>query len=85
MKELSKTDNLLNEYIINNSEISSTNEHLLTQQSFNNNLNIKLQSKRNSLKIGLLEIFIDSFHFCSFLQIFVFISAHLPIFCTEPP
>lgn len=50
MKELSKTDNLLNEYIINNSEISSTNERLLTQQSFNNNLNIKLQSKRNSVK-----------------------------------
>ena len=53
MKELSKTDNLLNEYIINNSEISSTNEHLLTQQSFNNILNIKLQSKRNSVKSNI--------------------------------
>ena len=42
-------------------------------------------NKRSLLKIGLLEIFIDSFHFCSFLQISVSISAHLPIFRTEPP
>ena len=50
MKRLSKVDNILNEYIINNSEISSTNEHLLTQQSFNNNLKINIHSRRNSIK-----------------------------------
>ena len=45
MKELSKADNILNEYIINNSEVSPMNEHLLTQQSFNKKVNIKLQTK----------------------------------------
>ena len=50
MKRLSNLDNILDEYIINNSEISSTNEHLHTQQSFNNNLKINIHSRRNSIK-----------------------------------
>ena len=50
MKRLSKLDNILDKYIINNSEISSTNEHLHTQQSFNNNLKINIHSRRNSIK-----------------------------------
>ena len=55
MKESSKLDNYLNEYTINNSEISSLNEHLFTQQSVNNKFNIKLQSRRNSTKKNLLK------------------------------
>ena len=55
MKELSKADNILNEYIINNSEVSPMNEHLLTQQSFNKKVNIKLQTKRNSTKKNPLK------------------------------
>ena len=52
MKESTKVnDNILNEYIMNNnSEIPQTNKHLLTPHSLKNNLNIKIQSRRNSLK-----------------------------------
>ena len=52
MKESTKVDDdILNEYIMNNnSEIPQTNKHLLTPHSLKNNLNIKIQSRRNSLK-----------------------------------
>ena len=55
MKELSKVDNLLNEYIINNPEISPINNNLQTHQSFNNKHNIKLQTRRNSSKKNPLK------------------------------
>ena len=51
MKELTKVDNILNEYIINDTELSSKNEYLLTQQSvINSKLNLKLQNQRNISK-----------------------------------
>ena len=55
MKELSKADNILNKYIINNPEIPSLNGHLLTQQTFNLKCNTKLQAKRNSNKKNPLK------------------------------
>ena len=50
MKELSKSESLLNEYIMNTSELSSSREHIYTQQSINNNLNLKLQNRKSTIK-----------------------------------
>ena len=50
MKSSSKADNILNEYIINNTDLSSTNEHLFTQQSVKNNLNMNIHNRRNLIK-----------------------------------
>ena len=50
MKELSKSESLLNEYIMNTSELSSSREYIYTHQSINNNLNLKLQSKSSTIK-----------------------------------
>ena len=50
MKRSSKADNILNEYIINNTDLSSTNEHLFTQQSVKNNLNMNIHNRRNLIK-----------------------------------
>ena len=50
MKELSKSESLLNEYVMNTSELSSNLEHIFTQQSINNNLYLKMQSKKSTIK-----------------------------------
>ena len=50
MKELSKSESILNEYIMNTSELSSSREHIYTQQSINNNLNLKLQNRKSTIK-----------------------------------
>ena len=47
MKEFSKAENILNKYIITDSENSKISERLLTQQSVNKKLNIVLQNRRN--------------------------------------
>ena len=50
MKELSKSESLLNEYVMNTSELSSSVEHIFTQQSINNNLCLKMQSMKSTIK-----------------------------------
>ena len=50
MKELSKSESILNEYVMNTSEISSSREYIYTQQSLNNNLSLKLKSRKSSIK-----------------------------------
>ena len=47
MKEFSKTDNILNRYILTDSENSKISEHLLTQQLVNNKLKIVVKNQRN--------------------------------------
>jgi hypothetical protein len=44
MKELSKSESILNEYVMNTSELASSHDHIFTQQSINNNLSLKLLS-----------------------------------------
>ena len=50
MKELSKSESILNEYVMNTSEISSSRDQRYTQQSINNNLTLKLQSRSTTIK-----------------------------------
>ncbi len=50
MKELSKSESILNEYVMNTSEISSSREYIYTQQSLKNNLSLKLKSRKSSIK-----------------------------------
>lgn len=64
MKESTKVDdNILSEYIMNNnSEIPQTNKHLLTPHSLKNNLNIKIQSRRNSLKNNFILFYFNNYN-----------------------
>ena len=50
MKELSKSESILNEYVMNTSELASSHDHIFTQQSINNNLSLKLLSRESSIK-----------------------------------
>ena len=50
IKELSKSESILNEYIMNTSEISSSKDHIYTHQSINNNLNLKISCRTSSIK-----------------------------------
>ena len=51
MKELSKSESILNEYVMNTSELTSSREHVYTQQSINNNLSLRLQSNSSTIKM----------------------------------
>ena len=55
MKEFSKTDNILNRYILTDSENSKISEHLLTQQLVNNKLKIVVKNQRNFPKKNPLK------------------------------
>ena len=55
MKEFSKTDNILNRYILTDSENSKISEHLLTQQMVNNKLKIVVKNQRNFPKKNPLK------------------------------
>ena len=55
MKEFSKTDNILNRYILTDSENYKISEHLLTQQLVNNKLKIVVKNQRNFPKKNPLK------------------------------
>ena len=50
MKEISRSESLLNDYIMNTSELSSSHQQTCTIQSINNNLSQKLQNRNSSIK-----------------------------------
>lgn len=50
MKEVSKSESILNDYIMNTSELSSSNQQTYTLQTINNNLSLKLQSRSSTIK-----------------------------------
>ena len=50
MNELSKSEAILNEYVLNTSEISSNCNKIYTQPSIKNNLNLKIISKITAIK-----------------------------------
>jgi ankyrin repeat protein len=51
MKVLNKSESLLNEYVMNTSELSSSRHQMYTQQSFNNILSLRLNSKISTVKM----------------------------------
>ena len=50
MKQLSKSESILNDYIMNTSEISSSKNQAFTIQTINNNLSLRLQSRNSTIK-----------------------------------
>ena len=50
MKEVSKSESILNDYIMNTSELSSSNQQTYTLQTINNNLSLKLQSRSSTIE-----------------------------------
>ena len=51
MKVLNKSESLLNEYVMNTSELSSSKDQMYTQQSFNNILSLRLNNKISTVKM----------------------------------
>ena len=55
--ELSKSESILNEYIMNTSEISSSRDHIYTHQSINNNLCLKIHDRDSRINKNPFNIF----------------------------